>query len=52
MDIGTDPGYGRVTDPDMALGSSGPDATMAQGSSVDYPHLCIEFIGLFFLPQS
>ena len=31
------------TDPDVALGSSAPDATMALGISVDHPHLCIEF---------
>lgn len=52
MDIGTDPGYGRVTDLDLALGSSGRGSTMALGSSTGHPHLCIEFIGLFFLQQA
>lgn len=52
MDIGTDSGYGRVTDLDLALGSSGPGATMALVGSTGHPHLCIEFIDLFFLQQA
>lgn len=51
MDIGTDPGYGRVTDLDLALGSSGPGATTALGSSTGHPHLCIEFISFLFFLQ-
>lgn len=39
-----DPGHPHIHKvTDMALGSSGPDATMALGISVGHPYLCIEF---------
>lgn len=41
MDINTDPGCGRITGPDMTLGSgAGPDNAMVPGDNAGHLDLC------------